>query len=554
MTLDGIITLLTLLVAIYALLPRVSRLRVRLGIELQILLAIVAFLLILSIQFNRQINYVCTTTLSLRCEWLSSLNSNLFTPPELSFIITLVWIGLACAVYKTVSRLRVSSLLPVISKIVDNLIYEQRYAELIELIDPWLPKINQASRRSLRLQKIHDRIRSMRRQHFTDLTIDKEIQYVSRHMRLSKTFVRKLYYYIGSLSITVPRQRRYETIAGDIERAICQSKDLRNYVIKVQPYFALSLFPLREVKEFSDGYLTGLVSDTNSKLYEEFRWNAKFPPGIQPREGNQILGALFNDAQVAKRLAIWGPIARYMLALMRTRESPDPEFTASLNSKSHDFDLERWSNPIHGGIYLFDVMVTAAALQGIKWHMWLYYCSYFIEELENTYDTSDPEINESDEFPTRSARLIYEVISVLRNWILLVEKLPPDSPHMKSNIFDLLSHIGDDQTYQDFYDNGNIPVSATNVLGLCLKNIVLSKRIDDKFKGYIYKIAVDITRKIDDPWHTLLIRCIVRGGSGMLNAKYGSALFELHSQIDYFDRREFYSDVTEAFKIIYGID
>lgn len=554
MTLDGIITLLTLLVAIYALLPRVSKLRVRLGIAIQIPLAIVAFLLIVSIHFNRQFNHLCTTTLSSRCEWLLSMNSDLFTPPELSFILTLVWISLACVVYKTVSRLRVCSLLPVISKIVDNLIYEQRYAELIELIDPWLPKINKASRRSLRLQKIHDRIRSMRGEDFTDLTIANEIQRISRRTRISKTFVRKLYYYIGSLSVVIPRQRRYETIAGDIERAICQSKDLRNYVIKVRPYFAISLFPIRGVKEFSDEYLTGLISDTNSKLYEELKWNAKFPPGIQPRAGNQILGALFNDAKVAKRLAIWRPIAIYTLALMHTRESPNPEFTASLNSKSREFGRERWRNPIHAGVYLFNVMVTAAAIQGIQWHMWLYYCRNFINELENIYDTSDPEVNESDEFPTRSARLIYEVICVLRDWILLVKKLPPDSPHMKSDIIDLCSRGRDPQTYQDFYDNGNIPVSAANVLGICLKKIVLSESIDDKFKGYIYRIAVEITTELDDPWHTLLVRCIVRGGSGFLNAKYGSALFELHSQIDNFDLRDFYTDVTDAFKTIYGIE
>ncbi|MCY3627324.1 MAG: hypothetical protein OXG88_06755 [Gammaproteobacteria bacterium] len=289
-------------------------------------------------------------------------------------------------------------------------------------------------------------------------------------------------------------------------------------------------------------------------MYEEFKWNADFPADIHPREGNQILGALFNNAEVAKRLEVWRPIARHMLALMHTSESPDPEFTASLNSKSQDFDHEKWENPIYAGIYFFDVMVTTAAYQGIQWHMWLYYCSYFIEELESIYDTSDPEVNESDEFPTRSARLIYEVISVLRDWILLVKKLPPESPQMQSNILDLCrDHDRASETYQDFHDNLNIPVSAANVLGLCLKKIVLSERINDKFKGYMYKIAVDTTRKLDNPWNLLLIRYIVRGGSGFLSEKYGITLYELHSQIDHFDRQDFYSDVTREFGKVYGI-
>ena len=149
--------------------------------------------------------------------------------------------------------------------------------------------------------------------------------------------------------------------------------------------------------------------------------------------------------------------------------------------------------------------------------------------------------------------LYTKLISVLQDWILLVNKLSRDSPHKKSDIVDLCyNHSRARQEYQEFADNGNIPVSAANVLGLCLKKIVLSERIGDEFKGYMYKIAVDTTRKLDDPWSALVIRCIVRGGSGMLSEKYGSTLYEFHSQIDHYDRQEFYSDVTDEFANIYG--
>ena len=235
MTLDGIITLLALLVAIYALLPQVSKLRARLGIALQLPLAIIAFLLIISIQFSQQINYVCSTTLISWCQWLPSLSSDLFTPPELSFLVTLAWIGLACVVYRIFSRPRSCSSLRIISKIVDNLIYEQRYAELIELIEPQIPLINRASRRSLLLQKIHDRVRFMKGGNLADIMKNRDqIQRISKYMRLSKTFVRRLYYYIGCLSVIIPRQRKLEIIAGDIERAICQSRGLRGYVVPVR--------------------------------------------------------------------------------------------------------------------------------------------------------------------------------------------------------------------------------------------------------------------------------------------------------------------------------
>ena len=48
------------------------------------------------------------------------------------------------------------------SKIVDNLIRKQQYAELIDFIEPYLPLIDRATRRALCLQKLHDNIKSMK--------------------------------------------------------------------------------------------------------------------------------------------------------------------------------------------------------------------------------------------------------------------------------------------------------------------------------------------------------------------------------------------------------
>ena len=550
MTLDGFLTLLALLVAIYTLIPRSTKLFLKLGKELQIIAAVIAFLLVLYSHFYEKLPHFLVNVLYLESLGLPSLLQNTISPSEFSFIVALCWGMLSFVIYKMFSMKWHSPLL-IASKIVNDLIDERSYKELVEFIEPWLPLINKASHCRLPSQKFIKWCESMR-----DDRIDlgnTMTQYNVIRKSNRKKSVTRMRHWIGNLGNLFSVAQKAEIVSNDMIRSVCQSKEFRNYVIKEKPYFALSLFPMRGVKEFSDAYLTGLISNTNSRLYEEFEWNAKLPADIYPREGNQILGALFNDAEVAKRLMVWRPIAIYMLALMHARESPDPEFTASLNRKPQDFDLERWENPIYAGIYFFDVMVTAAAFQGIRWHMWLYYCSFFIEKLENIYDTSGPELDESDEFPTRSARLIYEVISVLQDWILLVKNLPQDSPHMKSDKFDLCKDHGRaGQTYRNFHDNRNIPVSAANVLGSCLKKIVLSERISDKFKGEMYKVAVDTTRELDDPWSALVIRCTVRGGSGMLNEEYGSKIYELLSQIDHLDRQDFYSDVTDAFKNIYG--
>ena len=352
----------------------------------------------------------------------------------------------------------------------------------------------------------------------------------------------------------IPAQRRAESEAIGIVRALCQSKDLRNYVIKVRPYFALPILTMRGSGNFSDAYLTGLISDTNSILYQEFERNSRFPPGIQPLEGNQILGALFNDASVAEKLSVWNPITNHALALLNLSESPDPEFTEGLSRKPEDFRREKWENPIFAGIYFFDVMVTYAARQGIQWHMWLYHLSWIVDKLEELYDTADPRVNESDEFPTRVARLIYEAIDALGNLILLVKELPDNSPHMKSEVLDVCTdRIRSGSTWRSLYDNGNIPVSAANTLGFCMNTIVRSKRINEKFKCYIYETVVDTIRKLEDPWYSLLIQCTVRAGSTLpVCDDYGRKLRSLHSQIDHFHRGPALSDINDAMEQLHG--
>ena len=550
MTLDGFLTLLALLVAIYTLIPRKVKLFLKLGKEIQIIVAIIAFYVVLYCHFHKIWPYFLIDFMYLESLGLPSLLETTISPSEFSFIVVLCWGGISVMTYKIFS-LKWHSTLPIVSTIVNELIDERNHKELVKFIIPWVPLINEASHCQLPSQKFIKWCESMK-----DARLDLDntmTQYNARHRSIYKKCVTRIRHLTGNLSNLFVTARDAEVISNKMIRSVCQPKEFRNYVIKERPYFAISLFPLRGVKGFSDEYLTGLISDTNSILYEEFKWNANFPAGIRPREGNQILEALFNDAEVANRLAVWEPIARYMLALMHTSESPDREFTESLNSKYQDFNLERWENPIYAGIYFFDVMVTAAAFQGIRWHMWLYHCSRFINELENNYDISHPEVNELDEFPTRSARLVYEVINVLQNWILLVNKLPQDSPHMKSNVLDQCRDHGlVRQSYQDFNDNGNIPVSAANVLGFCMRKIVLSERIGDKFKRDMYKYAVDTTRELDDPWNSLVIQSIVRGGSGTLEEKYGRTLYKLHFQIDPYDRREFYSNATDALENIYG--
>ena len=549
MTLDGFLTLLALLVAIYTLLRKHQQLSLCLGKKVQVLIAIIAFLLIIYIQFNEPTVRLCIEVVGDACERLPQFreSSALLTPPQWSFLIVFIWVIIFGIVHHSFARRRSISSLPTISRMVDDLIYERNYAELVDLVEPRLPTISKAANRSLYLQKLHDKITSTKEgSDFLDETPTPQCI----------TKIRR------TLAHLIPEQNRTQKTAKEILYALCQSEDLTNYIVNVKPYFALSLLPPRQFSEtyqFSNAYFRGLILNTGSILYQELKSESNFSPGTRlPREDSRLLNFLFRDASVAQKLGVYKPIGDCMMELVRPHESPMPEFTQTLNKKSGYVraEAEDWTNPIFIGTRFFEYMVTFAAKQEIKDHMSLYYFTDIIECLEKIYDTSAPEINESDEFPTISAKLIYELIDVLNGWILLAQKLPEDSPHMESTVLNQCKDLDSTpEAYTDFFDNGNIPVSAANTLGFCMKKIVLSQRIGESFKRYVYRSIIHVILKweLENCWRSLVVLCVVHAGSGSLCDEYRKALNKIHSEIEVdLGFHKDVSDLKEELERAYG--
>lgn len=535
MTLDGFLTFLTLVAAIYALATPVGKLRARLGLAMPISVALLALALVLYLEFFQVLGQPCPATLGRACDWLIFPDDDSFTPPQLAFLVVLIW--LAWVVYGySVSQPRTRAL-PTLSRLVDNLVYEQRFAEVLKLVEPYLPLIGQAARRRLRLQSLHDHLAVMRSNgpalHY--FIYDRD---AFEHEKRRSSFSKKVRRWTGSLARLVPAQRRAETTAQDIARVLFRSEDLRRYIATMRPYFAIPLLRLEmhETRDFSEVYFGDLISDTGSVLYQELEQNQNISSQGEYNfpESNRLLHFLFTDARTAKSLEVWKPIGECLLKLLRLDESPG--FVDSLNRREEGFDEERWKNPVWAGIFFFDLMVTAAAYQGVRWHMWLYYFPLFVERLEELYDTSsDPMVNTSDEFPTRSARLIYDVVSTLRRWVLLAPKLPTDSPHTRSEIFSHCQSRGWDSWASD---NENIPVSAAITLGSCMGTIAMSKRLDDKFAGYMHEVVLRAIKDLgrdSEVGHlrSFLIQSIVHGGQSQRNHDYGRRLANLLPMADH---------------------
>lgn len=542
MSLDGFLTFLTLVIAVYALASPVVKLRAKLVFVVQVPLAIFTLLLVLYLQFFEFVGQPCPSALNSICEWLVFTTDSPITTLDAAFLVVITWMVFALVVHKYFPRLLGSLLLFRSAQLVDRLAYEQKYSELLEFVEPFLPLIGKASRRKLFLQKIHDDLEVMRggMHAISHSMFDQEVD--SRESQRSK-YTKLLRRLLGSLSVIVPSQYNAQASADDIARVFFQNENLRKYIATTRPYFAVSL--IREDmfgdKQFCEDYFSLLIANTGSVLYHELQNNQDrtFRYGYEIPESNRLLYFLFSDAQIANNLEVWRPIGDHIIKVLTQDKSS--EFVSHINGRADYFENECWRNDVYVGVVFFDLMVTSAAYQGVPWHMWLYYTTYAVENLVKKYDTSDPSVDTNDEFPTISARLIYTIIDIQCDWVCLVSDLPDDSPHCRST---KLVESLERQWNSWNLDNNNIPMSAAMALGTCVKALFTSERIGDKFLVYMYEVILTAVKRLrregfEGKLRNFLIRSIIHGGQGGRGGRithghaYGWRLITLLSKVDH---------------------
>src|SRR5699024_2777804 len=89
---------------------------------------------------------------------------------------------------------------------------------------------------------------------------------------------------------------------------------------------------------------------------------------------------------------------------------------------SHNSD-EIFRDPIFVGIRFFNIMISESIYQGMETHMWLYYYTYFTDEICENY-----EITEHSELTGESANdysyLLRTMFSNLEYWLRLSDRNP----------------------------------------------------------------------------------------------------------------------------------
>jgi len=556
MTLDGLLTFLTLLVGALTFMTPVARLRLRLALLPWMLWSLMGLISVLYLEFFHVVGLTCLRSsgwVDAACGVLEiklppNAGPSDITPAQVAFLVTLTWLALTGVglVRPTVHGWSLHTL----KRLVMRLVHERRYGEALELLEPNLPILDRFASRKRRIQRLYDTLTpkpwqmsdAMKAQVLRRAAAraKKDGQACEEDTAIALTapggkgvgkpqWRERFAFRCGPwIARIVPSGAGREAAAGDILRMVLNRREVVEYIADQRPAFAGRLLPLSHhlSNDFSDDLLARLIERPGSALYEEVRDSQNLSGCsyyLQPDAW--ILRALLDDARIAQRLNAYDPVPRQVIAMLNPNN--DRNYAASLNLPwDHSFAEQGvWRDPVFIAIRYLDLIVRAAACQAIEDHMWLYYVDDLAEAIEARYDDSGPEVDLDAEWPIRSSRMLYAIVDVLVDWIRIVEKLPPDSPHLVPE--NLLVDRG----------SANIPKSAAVTLGDVMKRVAISPRINERFKVYLLEVVLRRMRdwgpEMQGPWiREITVRAVAQGGTIDGGPDYRRMLCALYEQVD----------------------
>lgn len=537
MTLDGFLTVLALLAAIYAVLSPVQRLRLTLSWQAQLLVALPACAAILAFELFDVQPPGCAVAIGDMCRLITLSDADPGAARRFAFLIALTWL-IAFTVIHSRSGPSFKSI-PQFAKLATTLLEAEQYDDATRLIEPHLALLASTGRRKARRQQMHDWLRKFG-------PVDRHSFAFYARPPGPQPFRGEAWPLwaakpVRALARVIPAYAKQEYAAFDLLQSLLNSRTLLQFIVTRRPYFGLALAKqdVFGVTDFFERYLGRLAADPGSALYQELSANqfSEGPIGYALPVGNRLLHYLFGDVANADRLSAWKPVGDYVERILAGVEQPD--YWNRLNGGAGWFDREQLSDPVFMAMMYFDIMVTSAARQGVNHDMWLTYLSHFVDGLESRYDSAGAAIDRNAEFPTRAARLLYELMNFLASWIGLYNRVPADSPLRRMPA--------------PHEHGGAIPHSAAVATGHALALVLNSTRVDDGVVRTLHYVAMRAMRGLRNdlvtgPMREFLIKAILDGGYGPAPAGHALRLLRRFEELDHFEQHELkdYKDAIEA--------
>lgn len=284
------------------------------------------------------------------------------------------------------------------------------------------------------------------------------------------------------------------------------------------PYLCLeALVHPRSIRsDFSELFIEAQLNDHSSLLYHELKHNRNLSGRghrlALPNE-NELLCFFFQDVTVASKFEIYRPIGEALCH----RIDFDSELVEAYNGPLGYYDeAGKFKCPLYSGITLFEIMILEAAHQQLDDHLWLHYFPIFTDKILKQMRPAEPS-DENHEFPSIFHFLLYKIVSICTDWVEeaqflngLDSKIPPSQ---------------------------FVSEAAANALGNIIISIVLADQ-GERFKSYMLEVVLSRMSKFQhiQSMETLsrqLESYLIEGCVLKTKDHYRVELYSLYQGLDY---------------------
>ncbi len=493
----ALLTILGLVVAVYAIIPPERKLDFRLRLNwLDWTIIIVSIVSIHYILFHPVLSELGIAFDIGDWRWG-------FDPSNTSYLIIL-FASIVVFIRTQRAPLR-SGKIELFRQLTERLLQEGKYSDLLFFLQHHHKRLFQIYNADLFLPRLRKKIKPPK----TIITILLEEEELHEPRSTIVTRIKNSFLSIGSvIALVLPTGEKGVKIAEDVVRRVFLTEDFVMHMAKTRPYFALDLLTneFYERKAFLELYVRKLLDCKSSVLYFEIQNNQNLDSShryfIDKR--NRFITFFLKDVTVAEKLGIWKPFGDYAINHLDilARDSDNDNYNGPLGNYDGD---NKWSCPVHTSIQFFKIMIPEALFQGVQWHMWLYYLPHITSKIIRNLSPK-PNVDLDREWPTPYHCLLYEIVAALDDWISAVENVSIN----QSNIVLKNERID--------HENGNIPKSAILAMGQVFYDVIETDSLDIKFKSYLLGIALRTMHKLTivdktRPFGNLLKRSIIKGGN-----------------------------------------
>ncbi len=499
MNISDLLTVLTILLAVYAILPKTKILDIKLRLTtLDWLIISVTLLLLFYLQF-----YNVFASIGLTPKYnLRRYNLN---PNNFSFIVVML-LSLYLLLKTRLAPIAAHKL-DELKNLFEQFSYRGELGQMVALLDEHFNKLVMLYTKS-----------RYNAEHNVDLLSSEELikrlnQSLSSSISKPSKLTTLLHNFKQNLNDRISKRRETRrNIISDIFKLSLLNPRFVYELSKTNPYFALKILDAEidiwYKREFCEHYLKELFSAPTSILYSELNNNHEISSTFRYKipTSNKLLRFIFSDARKAEALCTWKPIGEKTIAfLVELQRNPESDTYNLPYDKLYDEELQV-TCPLSNAIFFFDIMVTEAIYQNIGWHMWLHYFEYITDHIVKNFDLDNPHVDKEAEFPNRYSYLLYEIQHTLRGWISILNHLPADQENIRL----------DDSALRG--NTANIIQSSILALGRCIYTVSSSTNIPESFKKYliegVFSLYFDIRiwSNVNQKYAGLLLESLLKGG------------------------------------------